>query len=109
MDSVDESVPEHRDTSSSSYNITQEPRAKVVPSKHNIFTHFSEGPKLRHLLERPRVTRASCRRRDRCSRAHDRTFFGDSVTADHKDLSEECRFPTQSSIRYVVVQDLATQ
>ena len=34
---VDESVPEHRDSSSSSHELPLEPRAKVVPSKHNIF------------------------------------------------------------------------
>ena len=32
---VDESVPEHRDTSSSSHELPLEPRAKVVPSKQN--------------------------------------------------------------------------
>ena len=37
---VDESVPEHRHTSSSSHELPLKPRAKVVPSKHNIFTHF---------------------------------------------------------------------
>ena len=37
---IDESVPEHRDACSSSHELTLEPRAKVVPSKHNSFTHF---------------------------------------------------------------------
>ena len=37
---VDECVPEHRDTSSSSHELLLEPRAKVVSSKHNIFVHF---------------------------------------------------------------------
>ena len=59
---VDESVPERRDTSSSSRELPLEPRAKVVPSKHNIFTHF---PKDRNcdLCLRTKITRASCRRR----------------------------------------------
>ena len=41
---VDESVPEHRDASSSSHELPLEPRAKVVSGKHR-------GTKLRHLLE----------------------------------------------------------
>ena len=36
---VDESVPEHRDASSSSHELPSEPRAKVVSGKHSIF-HF---------------------------------------------------------------------
>ena len=39
---VDESVPEHRDASSSSHEILSEPRAKVVSGKHCIFTHLPE-------------------------------------------------------------------
>ena len=38
---IDESVPEHRDASSSSHELTLEPRAKVAPSKHNMFTLIS--------------------------------------------------------------------
>ena len=34
---VGEGVPEHRVASSSSHELPLEPRAKVVPSKHNIF------------------------------------------------------------------------
>ena len=37
---VDESVPEHRDASSSSHELHSEPRAKVVSGKHSIFTPF---------------------------------------------------------------------
>ena len=37
---VDESVPEHRDASSSSHELLLEARAKVVPSTYNIFTLF---------------------------------------------------------------------
>ena len=34
---VDESVPEHRDASSSSHELLSEPRAKVVSGKHSIW------------------------------------------------------------------------
>ena len=37
---ADESVPEHRDASSSSYELPSEPRAKVVSGKHSFLTHF---------------------------------------------------------------------
>ena len=60
--SVDESVPEHRDASSSSYELPLEPRAKVVPSKHNIFTHLLEDRNCDICL-RTKIPRASCRRR----------------------------------------------
>ena len=59
---VDDSVPEHRDASSSSHELLSEPRAKVVSGKHSIFTHF---PKDRHcdICLRTKITRAPCRRR----------------------------------------------
>ena len=60
---VDESVPAHRDApTSSSHDIPLEPRAKVVPSKHNIFTHL---PKDRNcdICMRTKITRAHCRKR----------------------------------------------
>ena len=47
---VDESVPDHRDTSSSSHELPSEPRAKVV-SGSTIFFSLREGPTLRHLFE----------------------------------------------------------
>ena len=94
---VDESVPEHRDTSSSSHELPLEPRAKVVPTKHNIFTHFP--------------TERNC---DICLRTRTGTVVpraetsGDLITADHKVLSEGCE--SRHNHRYaVVVQDLATQ
>ena len=43
---VCESVPERRDASSSCHDLLLEPRAKVVPNKHNIFYSFPEGPTL---------------------------------------------------------------
>ena len=48
---VDESVPEHRDASSSSHVKPSEPRVKVISGKRSIFTHFPKDPKLRYLLE----------------------------------------------------------
>ena len=103
---VDESVPEHRGTSSSSHELLVKPRAKVVPSKHNIFTHF---PKDRNcdICLRTKITRASCRRRTGTvvPRAGN---FGDLITADHNVLGEGCE--SRHNHRYaVVVQDLASQ
>ena len=103
---VDESVPEHRDASSSSHELPLEPRTKVAPSKHNIFTHF---PKDRNcdICWRTKITRASCRRRTGTvvPRAEN---VGDLITADHKVLSEGCE--SRNNHRYaVVVQDLATK
>ena len=103
---VDESVPEHRDTSSSSHELPLELRAKVVPSEHNIFTHF---PKDRNceICQRTKITRAPCRRR--IGRVEHRAEnFGDLITADHKVVSEESE--SRNNHRYaVVVQHLATQ
>ena len=103
---VDESVPEHRDASSSSHELPLEPRAKVVSGKHSVFTHF---PKDRNfdICLRTNITMASCRRRT-CTVAPKAGNFGDSITADHKVPSEGCE--SRDNHRYaVVVQDLATQ
>ena len=85
---VDESVPEHRDASSSSHELPSEPRAKVVSGKHSIFNHF---PKDRNgdVCLRTKITRASCRKRTGTvvPRAEN---IGDLITADHKVLSEGC-------------------
>ena len=103
---VDESVPEHRDTSSSSHQLPLEPRAKVVPTKHNIFTHFPTERNCDICL-RTQITRASCRRRTGTVVPRAETS-GDLITADHKFLSEGCE--SRHDHRYaVVVQDLATQ
>ena len=105
---VDESVPEHRDASSSSHELPLEPRAKAVSGsgKQSVFTHF---PKDRNceICQRTKITRAPCRRRigGVVPRAEN---FGDLITADHKVLSESCE--SRNNHRYaVVVQDLATQ
>ena len=59
---VDESVPEHRDDSSSSHELLSEPRTEVVSGKHSIFNHF---PKDRNcdICLRTKITRAYCRKR----------------------------------------------
>ena len=102
---VDESVPEHRDASSSSRETASEPRTKVVSGKHSVFTHF---PKDRNcdICLRTKISRASCRRRAGTvvPRAE---HFGDLITADHKNLSEESE-PRNNPRYAVVVQDLAT-
>ena len=61
---VDESVPEHRDTSSSYHELLLEPRAKVVPSSgtHCVSTHFPKDPNCDICLK-TKIARASCRRR----------------------------------------------
>ena len=56
---VDDSAPEYRDTSSSSHELPLEPRSKVVPSKHNIFTHFPKDRNCNICL-RTKIARASC-------------------------------------------------
>ena len=105
---VDESVfcESHRDASSFSHELPSEPRAKVVPIKHNIFTHFPKDLSCDICL-RTEITRAPCRRR--IGRLEARAEkFGDLITADHKVLSEGCE--SRNNHRYaVVVQDLATQ
>ena len=82
-----------------------QPRAKVVPSTRNIFTHFLKDRNCDICL-RTKITRASCRRRTGTvvPRAEN---FGDLITADHKVLSEGCE--SRHNHRHaVVVQDLAT-
>ena len=103
---VDESIPEHQDTSSSSHDLPLEPRAKVVSGKHSIFTRFPKDRNCERCL-RTKITRASCRKRTGAvvPRADN---LGDLITADHKVLSEG--YESRNNHRYaVVVQDLATQ
>ena len=104
---VDESVPEHRDASSSSHELLSEPQTKVVSGKHSIFTHFTKDRNCDVCLRTTKITRASCRKGTGkvVPRAEN---FGDLITADHKVLSEGCE--SRNNHRYaVVVQDLATQ
>ena len=86
---MDKNVQPHQySPPSSSHELPMEPRAKVVPSKHNIFTHF---PKDRNcdIFLRTKITRASCTRRTGTvvPRAE---HYGDSITPDHKVLSDGC-------------------
>ena len=89
--------PGYRDTSSSSYEIPMESRAKAESGsgKRCVYTHFPKNP--------------NCDTEDVlvqwCPRAEN---FGDLITADHKILSEGSE--SRNNHRYaVVVQDLATQ
>ena len=103
---VDDSVPEHRDASSSPHQLLSEPRAIVVSDKHSIFTHFPKDRNCEICL-RTKITRAPCRRRTGpvVPRAKN---IGDLMTADHKVLSEGCE--SRHNHRYAaVVQDMATQ
>ena len=98
---VDKDVQPHQYSSSSSYELPMEKRAKVVPgsAKHSIFSHF---PKDRNcdICLRTKITRASCRRRTGTvvPRAE---HFGDLLTADHKVLSDCCE--SRHNHRYAVV------
>ena len=104
------SNPEQRsqDTSKSSHELPTEPRPKVEPGsgKHSVYTHFPKDPDCDICLK-TKISRASCRRRTGTvvPRAEN---FGDLITADHKDLSEESE--SRNNHRYVVVvQDLAAR
>ena len=91
---VDESVPEHRDASSSSHELPSEPRAKVVSVKHCIFTHF---PKDRNcdICVRAQITSSSCRTGTGIVESGQ---FRDLITADQRVLSEGCEF--RNNYRY---------
>ena len=106
---VDDEIPVQRDShASSSHEASLEPTFKRREDlgKHSIYTHF---PKDRNceICKRTKITRASCRRRKggAVPRAEK---IGDSITADHKVLSDNCE--SRNNHRHaVVVQDLATQ
>ena len=93
---------------SSSHEVSLEPTFKRREDlgKHSVYTHF---PKDRNceICKRTKITRAPCRRRN--GEAVPRAVnFGDTITADHKVLSDNCE--SRNNHRYaVVVQDLATQ
>ena len=104
---MDDSVPEHLDApSSSSRELPSEPRAKVIPGKHSIFTHFLKDRNCNSCL-RTNITWAPRSKRTGTV-VPIMENFGDLITADHKVLSEGCE--SRHNHRYaVVVQDLATQ
>ena len=71
----------------------------MVPSKHNIFTHFPEDRNCDMCLN-TKITRASCRRRTGTV-VPKAEIFGVLITADHKVLSEGCE--SRHHHRYAVV------
>ena len=77
-----------QDTSSSSNELPKESRAKVIPNKHSVYTHF---PKDRNcdICLKTKITRASCRKRTGTV-VPKAGNIGDLLTADHKVLSEAC-------------------
>ena len=106
---VNDEIAVHGDShASSSHGASLEPMFKRREDlgKHSVCPHF---PKDRNceICQRTKIARAPCRRRNggAVPRAEN---FGDSITADHKVLSEVCE--CRNTHRYaVVVQDLATQ
>ena len=112
---MDESVPEPHGTrvpvlsdshASSSHEPSLQPLRRMVTGTNSIFTHF---PKDRNceICHRTKITRAPCRRRigGVVPRAEN---VGDSISADHKILSDGRE--SRNNHRYaIVVQDLATQ
>ena len=96
---VDDRVPERRDSHASS---SDEPSSEPTPAKsadlgkYSVHTHF---PKDRNceICQRTKITRASCRRRNRGAVPRSENF-GDLITADHKVLSDNCESRTQSPI-----------
>ena len=104
---VDDSVPEHRDVpASSSRESSSEARGKEVSGKHSIYAHFPKDKNCDICL-RTKIFRAPCRRRigGAVPRAE---YFGDLITADHKNVSEGCESRNNHRCA-VLVQDLATQ
>ena len=100
---VDERVPEHRDSHTSS---SHEPSLGPMRSVNLGKPHF---PKDRNceICQRTKITRAPCRRR--IGRVELRAEnFGDLITADHKIVSKGCE-SRNNHRNAVVVQDLATQ
>ena len=106
---MDDRVPEHRDSHASSSHepsLEPTPTRSVDLGKNSVHTHF---PKDRNceICQRTKITRARCRRRTGTVEPR-AGHFGDSVTADHKVLSEGCE--SRNNHRYaIVVQDLSTQ
>ena len=88
---MDERVPEHRDShTSSSHEVSLEPTSKRSEDlgKHSVETQFPKDRNCEICL-RTKITRPPCRRRNggAAPRAEN---FGDLITAVHKVLSENC-------------------
>ena len=74
--------------------------------KHIVYSHFLQDRNC-EICQRTKIRRAPCRRRNGGAVLRGGNF-GDSITADHKVLSDNCE--TRNNHRYaVVVQDLVTQ
>ena len=90
---------------SSSHEPSSEPLRRVVSGHHSSCAHF---PKDRYgeICQRTKIKRAPCRRR--IGGVVPRAVAGDTITADHKILSDGS--DSRHSHRYAIVgQDLATQ
>ena len=101
--------PEHRDShASSSHEVSLGPTSKRSEDlvKHSVFSHF---PKDRNfeICQRTKITTVPYRRRNGGA-VHRAEIFGDSITTDHKVLSDNCESRNNHRCA-VVVQDLATQ
>ena len=89
---VGDSVPEHRDASSSARELPSKPRAKVVSGKHCIFTHFVkdrnydicfENPNYKGSLQKTHWhSRAKSGHRNRTRFTRDVTFVASSLPKD---------------------------
>ena len=103
---MDDRVPEHRDSHSSSSHGSPPETARCEDlGKHSVYTHF---PKDRNceICQRTKITRAPRSRRIG-GVVHCAEIFVDLITADHKVLSGGCE--SRNNHRYAfVVQDLAT-
>ena len=105
---MDERVPEHRDSyTSSSHESSSVPQRKMASDEQqSIKTHFSKD-RICEICRRTKITTAPRRRRigGVLLRAE---YFGDLITAEHKVLFEGC--VSRNNHRFVVVvQDLTTQ
>ena len=91
---------------SSSHGLSLKPTRSVDLGKHSVYIHFPKDRSC-EMCQRTKITRAP--RKRRIGRVVPRAGnFGESITADHKVLSEGCE--SRNNHRYaVVVQDLATQ
>ena len=106
---VDDEIPlQGGSHANSSHEASLEPPTKRREDlgKHNVHTHFPEDRNC-EICKRTKITRAPCKRRNGDA-VPGAVNFGDLITADHKDLNDNCE--SRNNHRHaVVVQDLATQ
>ena len=105
---MDERVPEHRDShTSSSHEPSLEPMRSVDLGKHSVETLFPEMTEIARSARGPK-SQGPCAEGVLAKSYLVQKIIGDLVTADGKVLSEGCE--SRNNHRYaVVVQDLATQ